>query len=228
MLTAPGSIRVVMLDAVGTVIYPRPSAAEVYATHGRQFGSRLDTETIADRLQESLQQLATDCGNTTDEAREYARWKTIVTQVFDDVPNAGGTLFQNLWHHFAQAEHWCVYDDVPAAWADLEALGLPIGIASNFDARLPPICNQLAPLDRHQHLFYSSRVGVAKPHPNFFHTIQQTLDLPAHAILLVGDDVRNDFLGAAEAGWQSVLLDRTGTSELPAIRSLRQLCKLLA
>ena len=67
-----------------------------------------------------------------------------------------------------------------------------------------------------------------KPHPNFFHTIQQTLDLPAHAILLVGDDVRNDFLGAAEAGWQSVLLDRTGTSELPAIRSLRQLCKLLA
>ncbi|HAY81437.1 MAG TPA: hypothetical protein DCY79_16660, partial [Planctomycetaceae bacterium] len=83
MLTAPGSIRVVMLDAVGTVIYPRPSAAEVYATHGRKFGSRLDTETIADRLQESLQQLATDCGNTTDEAREYARWKTIVTQVFD-------------------------------------------------------------------------------------------------------------------------------------------------
>lgn len=228
MLTDPSLIRVVMLDAVGTLIHPCPSAAQVYETHGRRFGSRVDAATIATRLRKALQQLSTDSPHVSSEAREYQRWQTIVEEVFDDVPDAGDELFRSLWEYFAHADHWSVYDDVAPAWSALESRGLPIGIASNFDARLASICHQLSPLHRHQHLFYSSGVGAAKPHAHFFCTIQQALDVPAQSILLIGDDVCNDFLGAAAAGWQSLLLDRDGNSDLPALRSLCQLSQLLA
>lgn len=228
MLQDPRLIRVVMLDAVGTIIHPCPSASQVYETYGRQHGSCLDESTIGVRLRTALQQLATEDPHFSSEAREYQRWQTIVAQVFDDVPDASEALFDALWNYFAEPSHWCVYEDVSSAWSDLESLGLPIGIASNFDARLAPICRTLVPLRRHQYLFYSSNVGAAKPHGNFFRAIQRELDVPAHSILLVGDDARNDLHGAAAAGWQSVLLDRAGHSRSPAIRSLCQLSKLLA
>ncbi len=53
----------------------------------------------------------------------------------------------------------------------------------------------------------SSAVGWRKPAPEFFHAVAETLQLPANAILYVGDDRGNDYVGAVNAGMRALLLD---------------------
>ena len=58
-----------------------------------------------------------------------------------------------------------------------------------------------------QHLVISSEVGFRKPAQEFFREVCRMVDLPAEAILFVGDDHGNDFKGARGAGLRALLLD---------------------
>jgi putative hydrolase of the HAD superfamily len=226
------AVQVVLFDAVGTLLHPEPAVAVAYHAVGRRFGSRLSPEDIEPRFraafarQESIDQAA---GHQTDEARERARWQAIVGEVFSDVPDPSD-LFTALWEHFAQPRHWAVYPDVAECWRRLAARGLELGLASNFDARLESICRGIEPLSACRWVFASSCIGHRKPSPTFFQAVQQSLRLPADAILLVGDDRHNDFQAARAAGWQAILLDRQSrpdSSTPHVIASLEQLPGLL-
>ncbi|HEV7991733.1 MAG TPA: HAD family hydrolase [Gemmatimonadaceae bacterium] len=54
---------------------------------------------------------------------------------------------------------------------------------------------------------YSMDVGHAKPRPEIFATAVQTLGIPAHEILHIGDNERTDVRGALAAGFRAVRLD---------------------
>src|SRR5438067_2160826 len=84
----PERIRAVAFDAVGTLIHPEPSAAEVYASIGRRFGSRLEVAEIRTRFRAAFaEQEVIDraSGWVTSEERERHRWQDIVARVLDDV-----------------------------------------------------------------------------------------------------------------------------------------------
>lgn len=221
----------ILFDAVGTLLRPDPSVAGVYARVGREFGSRLAEEELARRFPIALRRhhdfrRATRSDPTaTDEEQEWERWRGIVTEVFDDVPHASGGLFFALWEHFARSEHWALYDDVPEALARLAAAGHRLGIASNFDRRLPPICRAHRPLRAIEQVFVSSQVGYQKPDPRFFASVAAALALPPSEILLVGDDWENDHQGALAAGWQAIHLDRgqerAGGTSIGSLAELR-------
>jgi putative hydrolase of the HAD superfamily len=131
--------------------------------------------------------------------------------VFPLADDPGG-LFAALWGHFADPRHWSLFPDVGPCWRNLEARGLVLGIASNFDTRLVVICQGLPPLDACRHVFVSSRLGFRKPGQGFFRAIETALALSPGEIVLVGDDLENDYLAAREAGWQPVFLNRCGQS----------------
>lgn len=216
------AIRWVLFDAVGTLIYPAPSVAEVYAEHGRRFGSQLTAAQVKPRFQTAFARPEEQ--RRLSEQGERLRWQRVVQTVFDDVPNAGGPLFESLWQHFAEPQNWQLFADVTLAWSALEERGLRIGIASNFDHRLHAICAAHAPLDRAAQRFVSSEVGYAKPDPRFFREVEQTLDARPNEILLVGDDPRCDAAGARAAEWHVALIDREGGgSSAAAFNSLQQL-----
>src|SRR5438132_1602800 len=97
------AIRAVFFDAVGTLIYPEPNAADVYTAVGRRYGSRLTTEVIAPRFRSAFQaEEALDLRNDlrTYEAREVLRWRRIVAAVLDDVSDAEA-CFRELFEHFS-------------------------------------------------------------------------------------------------------------------------------
>ena len=200
-----GSIRVVLFDAVGTLIRPAPPVAEVYHRAGLRHGSQLDKEQIAQRFRSAFARH--NDGGATDEARERQRWQSIVADVFEDVANARDGLFAALWRHFADSRHWSLLDDVRPAWQALRRRGLSIGIASNFDQRLEAICREIEPLKQADCVFYSSQIGFPKPRLEFFRRVEQQLALAPHQILLIGDDRENDGEGARRAGWHSLLVD---------------------
>jgi len=223
-------VRVIFFDAVGTLIYPDPPAPEVYFEVGKRFRSKLSREQIVWRFktafdrQEQNETLSKFDRTATDEHCERQRWQAIVSEVFDDVNNAEGALFEALWNHFAQGAHWNVFPDVINAWNELERRSIRIGIASNFDKRLEEICRSHPPLNRCHIVCWSAEVGWPKPSPLFFRVLQQRVDATPDELLLIGDTVVNDYEGARAAGWHAVLIDRTSKNVVhDSVRTLHEL-----
>src|SRR5262245_27988040 len=110
----PHGVRAVLFDAVGTIIRPEPAVATAYLSLGSRFGSQLTKDDVRTRFRAAMAvQDAIDRDlhqGRTSEAREYERWRSIVTHVFDDVPDAT-PLFEELWQHFAQPKHWRLIDE---------------------------------------------------------------------------------------------------------------------
>jgi putative hydrolase of the HAD superfamily len=222
----------VLFDAVGTLIFPHPPVAAAYGQAAASFGSPLSASQIDERFRHAFRRQeildAGPLGWRTDEARELRRWQDIVAEVFDEVSDPSA-LFNELWWHFCQPAHWRLFDDVADTWKRLASGGFTLGIASNFDRRLRQVCGGLPPLDHSPHVFVSSELGVRKPSPDFFRLVEKTLQLRPSQILLVGDDVTNDFLAAQSAGWRAILLDRSGERRgAPGtIETLHELVSLL-
>jgi putative hydrolase of the HAD superfamily len=230
----------ILFDAVGTLIEPEPPVAAAYAAAGRRFGSSLSADDILPRFRAAFARQerrdAAYAAGSASEAGERARWQAIVGEVFDDIAEPEA-LFEALWLHFAQPEHWRLMPGAAVAWRrlavwqsdtqqhDPRRRGVPrlVGIASNFDARLERVCAGLAPLAGTR-LFISSQLGHRKPYVAFFRAIESRLRLRPEHLFLVGDDLANDYQGALAAGWQAVLVDRDDRFEgTRRVRSLEEL-----
>jgi putative hydrolase of the HAD superfamily len=203
-------IRAVVFDAVGTLIVPTPSVAEVYGDVGRRYGSRYRSEQLRDRfgeafcVQEALDRAA---GWVTDESRELERWRAIVAMVLDDVTDPAA-CFADLYEHFARPTSWTAVPGTGPMLAELRERRLKRALASNFDHRLLPIVRGLPNLAGLDEVYVSSAIGCRKPARGFFDAVADGLGVSAGEILFVGDDPANDLRGATEAGMQAILFDR--------------------
>jgi putative hydrolase of the HAD superfamily len=222
-MNALAGVRYVLFDAVGTLIYPQPSVAEVYAAYGQKHGSRLTSDEIRPRFLAAFANATP--GAATSEEYERERWRQIVREVVEDVAEQHDALFADLWQHFGTSSSWQIFEDVAPVWQELAQRGMAVGIASNFDARLRGVCAGLSPLKSCERWFVSSEVGYAKPDPRYFTAIAEQLNALPEEILLVGDDLVRDYRAASAAGWRAILIDRKQT--LPAaphaLRDLREL-----
>ena len=224
-------LRAILFDAVGTVLFADPSVIDVYFEVGRRHGSQVSRAEIAGRFKRALAgQDELDrrvYGLRTNEAREMSRWRAIVAATLGESADTQAALEQ-LWEHFARPASWRLAPDAAEVFADLDRRRIVWGLASNFDRRLVTICDGLPPLARCEPVFASSQLGWRKPSPGFFRSIEQQLELPPEAFLLVGDDRANDYLAARNAGWQAVLVGSTDAAgDEPQLDSLRQLIELL-
>jgi putative hydrolase of the HAD superfamily len=201
--------RGVLFDAVGTLIYPEPSAADVYVAAAARQGVVLPTAEVARRFRAALRDAQAIPSNRTDERRERHRWQTLVARVLPEVPD-GERLFTELWAHFAQGKAWRCFPDVAPTLAALRDLGCVWGIASNFDGRLHSVVRELPDLAAAAVVVVSSEVGWCKPAPQFFHAAAAALGLPLRDLLMVGDDAVHDVSGGAAAGMRVCHLDRAG------------------
>jgi putative hydrolase of the HAD superfamily len=222
----------IVFDAVGTLIEPDPSVADVYLRAACRQGVALDPVEVRarfrlyfrnDEVDESLGPMATD------EALEYRRWRRIVSSVLPEVSDID-RAFSELWSHFARPEAWRCFDDVGQTVQALRAAGIPLRIASNFDGRLHAVVAGLpaiAPL--RDSLVISSEVGFRKPHFAFYRAACNSLGVPAEGVLYVGDDPANDLRGPRQAGLRSVLVDRSGAhpGETPSVPDLMALLAAL-
>ena len=207
MSNALDGIAAVVFDAVGTLVYPQPAAAAVYAQVGRRHGSRHTIEQIGTRFAAAFQhEELSDRQESfrTSEARERLRWQRIVSQVLDDVSNPEA-CFQELFDHFSRPDAWRANEDV-VTLESLAARGLVIAIASNYDRRLHAVVAGMPALRPVSHLIISSEVGWRKPASQFFAAVSQRCQVPPGQIAFIGDDLVNDYQAAEAAGMRAVLL----------------------
>lgn len=221
----PG-IRAVYFDAVGTLIFPNPTASAVYAQVAGRHGHSIDPAAISPLLWQQFRiedDLDRQSGWVTSEERERHRWRSIVSAA---LPGSSDELFEELFQHFAQPTAWTVPDDVARTLTALAAAGLPVGMASNYDRRLETVVQGSAALAAVRgRLVISSVVGVRKPGAGFFDAVVASAGCEPSEILFVGDDLENDYEGATAAGLHAVLLDpKEKHPEVERrVRSLREL-----
>ncbi|QJW93481.1 HAD-IA family hydrolase [Frigoriglobus tundricola] len=206
----PPNTRALFFDAVGTLLFPEPSAPVVYAETARRFGLPLSPHEVRTRFVAAYHaEEAADAGTdwATSEPRERDRWRRIVTGTLAGVLDPDG-CYQHLFDHFARPDAWRVAPDAAEVFAALRARGLRLGLGSNYDERLWSVLAgfpELAPVcDR---VLISAAVGVRKPGSGFFRAVARATECSVAEVLFVGDDVGNDYAGATAAGMPSVLLD---------------------
>ena len=110
----------VAFDAVGTVLFPVPSVAEVYASIAARYeGPAVEHDRLFRRFRESLRgEDEIDRANdwATDEVREVDRWRCVVAYSLEESEDVGA-CFRDLFGHFARPDAWQVSDDAAAARA---------------------------------------------------------------------------------------------------------------
>lgn len=136
---------------------------------------------------------------------------------------AAGAWFDEYFAHYRAS--WRVHADVARSFAALEA-GLPgvrFGVITNgeLDFQLAKL-DRLGLTERFEHVIASGALGVAKPDPAIFlAAVERFAETgPLGPVAYVGDRLRTDAIGAAEAGLLGVWLNRVDATPDPAEAAL--------
>lgn len=199
------SIRLLTVDAAGTLVRPWPSVGAVYGRTAREHGIEVSDEEVNTKFYKTFGRLQT-C-KQTNEGEESEFWRQVVTQTFR--PFAGNKnldpLFEELWNLFAKGECWKLAEKAESTLNTLRVRGYELAVLSNNDARLRSVLADLKIDQAFDHLFISSEMGCEKPELEIFRKVEQAMDRKSNEILHLGDSHSRDFLGARKAGWSALL-----------------------
>ena len=206
--------RAVLLDASGTLIEVARPLGETYSLLARDFGGDLDPDTLTAGFRTEFADAPPMAfpgrhGADLDRA-ERGWWRAVVERV---TGAAGGVpefdaYFDRLYAHYASAQAWRVYPEVPAVLASLRERGVVLAVVSNFDSRLTPLLDGLGLAAFFDAVVSSGEAGAAKPDGAIFTHALAVLGVEASEALHVGDNPEADYDGARAAGLEALLVDR--------------------
>lgn len=209
------SLRLVSLDAVGTLIHVRHPVAQTYSQIAARHGIEASETALGDAFRAAWKSLPVPLhppgAPPADDDRSW--WLTLVSQVFAAAlgkPLPGEVLtplFDELYAHYEMPAAWAVYEDVLPALQDL-ARDHVLCVLSNFDRRLRTILtgHGLSPFFRA--IIVSSEVGASKPHPRMFAAALDVVGGDPAQCLHIGDEFAADIKGAEAAGWNALQIRR--------------------
>jgi len=147
----------------------------------------------------------------------------------------GNTLMVDLPGQAGPMAFWPRIECVPEALETLSLLStrIPCHLATNAkDSTEKDIELALQRAGLRQflsQLFCFRKLNVEKPNPAFFSAIQEHLQAEPSQLIMVGDSLDKDVLGAIQAGWNAIWLNPNNESAPVGIRSisrLKELCEI--
>jgi putative hydrolase of the HAD superfamily len=171
-------------------------------------------------------------GNSHITSKEW--WRRCVKRSFDLVGTSMDEpeeerVFQRVYSTFGSHAAYGVFDDVKPFLKWCKRHGIACGVISNADERYgDSILPMLGLLDHMQFLTFSKNVEVEKPHKEIFdaaildaqpwlclgNETRPDIKLIPGEVLHIGNDFQKDYVGATEAGFHAVLLDRYDEKEV--------------
>lgn len=194
------TIHAVCFDATGTLIEIAESVGTVYQRAALAQGVKLAAWRLDDAFARVLshppslaEASASGANREQREAAEIAWWSDRVRQTFQatdsTVEFADPKAFaRSLFELYRRPESWRVRSGARELLAALRQAGLRLGLASNFDHRLPEILKGLDLIGFFEQVAIPSLSGFAKPDPRVFETLAGTLGTRLEEIAYVGDD----------------------------------------
>jgi HAD superfamily hydrolase (TIGR01549 family) len=171
-------------------------------------GLGLDGEAFARMLLERRAEGFARAGQTHREvtAEDSMRWVFARFGLHDPEPMLVAGAIEAFFAY--EVDHWVAYADAPAVLQRLSGRGLRLGMFSN--ASHDPLIQHLV-----DHLGFrrwldpalsSAGTGIRKPDPAAFAPILAAWSTPPASVVMVGDTLDADVLGARHAGMRSIWL----------------------
>ncbi len=224
----PSDLTHVFLDVGGTLLFPEPSAADIFRRALASRGHIVDREAVSRLMRTPEMVMSLVRPLTQDRVAEY--YRSVNARVIEHLGfDSDDAMLDAIHREFDAPVTWKPFPEAVESLRTLQRGGYRIGVISNASPSLEETLHRtgLAPfLDS---VTSSSHVGAEKPHPKIFHAaVARAGVLPEHA-LHVGDSYEADYLGARQAGLHAVFLCRHGEppGPCPSIRSLGGLMALL-
>lgn len=216
------ALRALLIDFGGTLAAESPSRGELYARSARARGLQIDGVPIdgarmAALMGEVHAALPHDVGGLP---RYSDPWfEAFIGAVFHgrlglaqrELP----ALTHELFERFSDAASFRLFPGAIELLDAARARGLRTALVSNWSAHLGLLAERLGLAARLDALFTSALFGAEKTDPRLFRAALTAVGAAPHEALHAGDDVANDVLGAARAGIEPILVDRSGKMEAP-------------
>jgi HAD superfamily hydrolase (TIGR01662 family) len=233
-------VRAVVFDIDFTLIYPGP----MFRGEGYQaFSKKHDIDVDPARFESAVASASSLLDDSEGSPYDHELFVAYTRHIIEQMGGSGGAdaaldaCAREIYDEWARSHHFEMYEDVPAALAELTAVGVKIGLISNSHRPLDEFQSHFelrefisAAVSSHEH-------GYMKPHPSIFLSALAKLDVAPKDAVMVGDSLRHDIEGALNIGMRAVWLHRGDSAaptslavhdaSVPVIRSLRELADLL-
>lgn len=173
-------------------------------------GYRFDRSLFADELTSRLKEYYT---NRETEFIEYTT-EIILRDLlkkhgYDNLPHALIHEFLDRMYAVTQ-EHWTLEEDAIPTLEKLRASGYRLGILSNagYDRDVQTLVTRSGLRPFFEQIITSAAVGIRKPHPRIFRVAMDSFHANPFQVLMVGDTLGADILGAFNAGLASIWVRR--------------------
>jgi putative hydrolase of the HAD superfamily len=167
--------------------------------------------------------------NTAEQAKTYARHQqTILIEAGVDISGQPELMKKIItrMQTITSAMHFVLFEDAAPALQSIKRKNLLIGILTNLDRDMKPLCRELGIEPYIDVIVTSGEIGVDKPNPLIFQAALQRAKVNAAEAVLVGDQYKNDILGARGVGMKPILIDRldqsTDITDCPRLKSLTE------
>lgn len=217
-------IRAVFFDAAETLFTLTRPVADIYLETAVRYGFRPKEDARAS-LTSAFRRAMSDAPppvflvDAPSEIKRCERlwWFDVVHNVFYRVGmfERFDEFFDDVFQQFDGPALWRLYPDTLATLQTLRARGLELGIISNFDSRLFNVLRGLGLEGQLDTVTISTLARAAKPAPGIFRAALEKHALDPEEAVHVGDSLKEDVLGAQQAGVLSIWLDRTEGAPTP-------------
>jgi putative hydrolase of the HAD superfamily len=223
-----GGVTHVFLDAGGTLLFPEPSAADIFRRALSTRGHHVDRETVSRILR--TPEMIVSLIRPLDPERAAEYYREVNARVIEHLGfELDDAVLDGIHNQFNAPVTWKTYPEALGILRDLRKVGFRLGIISNASPALPETLRKTGIAEYLDTIVCSADVGAEKPHPKIFRVAMARSGITPERALHVGDSYEEDYLGARNAGLHALLLAREGPppSPCPSIRSLTELSALL-
>jgi len=109
----------------------------------------------------------------------------------------------------------------------LKSKGYKIALISNTNPTIMRVIDKYKMHDLFDAEIYSYQEGILKTNPELFKIALKKLKLKEEDVIMIGDSIQTDMMGARNAGIRAILLDRMNKRDYqPKLRNLKELKQL--
>jgi putative hydrolase of the HAD superfamily len=231
--------RVVFFDVGMTLLHTDPGIAQIYQEEACAIGAPVTVPAMQGAIEQTWRHFALPYflhsrSRVTSQAEEDELWRELNRRVASalqmTIPTA--TFAERVEGRLADPSTWKLYADARPTLDRLAALGVRLGVISNWDGRLRHILHEHDLVRPFEHIQISVETGYRKPHPVIFLRALRAMGVPPSAAWHVGDNEFDDVHGATSLGVRAFHIDRAGRSTSPTsgeqVRSLLELVERVA
>jgi putative hydrolase of the HAD superfamily len=233
--------KAVFFDWFNTLAVYHPPREELQSQAIREFGFNVSAEKLRPALLKADQLVFDENAryplrlrSKEGQTEVYVRYETLLLKnvgidLSDEVSTAAN-IFDRAEELYGNIG-FALYEDVIPVMKKLREKDLKIGLITNLEIDMKPVCSELG-LDPYLDLIVTSgEAGSDKPQPEIFLLALKKAGVDASEAVHIGDQYKIDAVGAMSAGIKPIIIDRNDMypdiTDCPRIRTLDELFDII-